>query len=432
MRKLFKLPRPVRFMKTDSATAAKLAGLEISDRAKPGISREKIDVKTGGEEGKVSFEWKYLSAEGDALEDQDRIEMLNSLVVPPAWVDVWFCSDENGHIQATGKDEKGRLQYRYHPKWNEIKADLKYANVDEFAMALPDLRDRVSADLDMKGMPLEKAVAIVIRLMDQYHIRVGSDQYAQENESYGLTTLREGHVKFIKGDDAEGEIDAVFDFIGKSGKRWRLVIEDDTLAKLIEDSGKVGGRDREQDLFRYLADNGNDFDIKAEHINRYISEVFDGLGFTAKDFRTWAASWKTGARLALVSNASEGELSKLPKLMKRALKKVDGTEEEPIIKWRGTILKRAEGLAKLAEKGCLPGSSEKERQATLLSVIDTVSGDLGNTRAVCRSSYIRPMFMEDWGSGLFEERWSNAKEIRRVPGLSSEESAAVHYMRTHE
>ena len=419
-------------MKTDSATAAKLAGLEISDREQEGISRSKVEIPAKGDGESASFGWDYKHPNGDAVKDDSRIEALNSLAVPPAWTDVWFCPDENGHIQATGKDDKGRLQYRYHPKWNEIKADLKYANVDEFAMALPDLRDRVKADLDMNGMPMEKAVAIVINLMDEFHIRVGSDQYAQENDSYGLTTLQEGHVKFLTGKEAEGEIDAVFDFIGKSGKRWRLVIEDDKLANLIEDSGKVGGKKKSQDLFRYIDENGKDFDIKADHINKYIATVFEGLGFTAKDFRTWAASWKTGARLALVAEASEAEISKLHKIMAKELEKSEETGFDPIIKWRGTILKRAEGLAKLAGDGKLPGKTDKDRQATMLAVIDTVSGDLGNTRAVCRSSYIRPMFMEDWESGKFEERWSNAGNIKRVPGLTREESTAVHYMRTHE
>ena len=419
-------------MKTDSATAAKLAGLEISDREQAGISRTKVEIPAKDDEEGATFRWDYNHPDGSNLQDEARIEALNALAVPPAWTDVWFCPDENGHIQATGKDDKGRLQYRYHPKWNEIKADLKYANVDEFAMALPDLRDRVKADLDMVGMPMEKAVAIVITLMDEFHIRVGSDQYAQENESYGLTTLQEGHVKFLKGEDAEGDIDAVFDFMGKSGKRWRLVIEDDRLANMIEESGKVGGKKKTQDLFRYIDDNGKDFDIKADHINKYIATVFEGLGFTAKDFRTWAASWKTGARLALVAGASEAEIARLPKLMEKEIAKSDEEAANTIIKWKGTVLKRAEGLAKLAEEGKLPGDSEKERQATMLAVIDTVSGDLGNTRAVCRSSYIRPMFMEDWEAGRFEKRWENAAKMKRVPGLTREESTAVHYMRTHE
>ena len=419
-------------MKTDSATAAKLAGLEISDREQAGISRTKVEIPAKDDEEGATFRWDYNHPDGSNLQDEARIEALNALAVPPAWTDVWFCPDENGHIQATGKDDKGRLQYRYHPKWNEIKADLKYANVDEFAMALPDLRDRVKADLDMVGMPMEKAVAIVITLMDEFHIRVGSDQYAQENDSYGLTTLQEGHVKFLKGEAAEGDIDAVFDFMGKSGKRWRLVIEDDRLANMIEESGKVGGKKKTQDLFRYIDDNGKDFDIKADHINKYIAAVFEGLGFTAKDFRTWAASWKTGARLALVAGASEAEIARLPKLMEKEIAKSDEEAANTIIKWKGTVLKRAEGLAKLAEEGKLPGDSEKERQATMLAVIDTVSGDLGNTRAVCRSSYIRPMFMEDWEAGRFEKRWENAAKMKRVPGLTREESTAVHYMRTHE
>ena len=141
----------LKHMKTDSATAAKLAGLKISDREKAGITREKVDVPAKGDEGKASFRWDYFLPDGKRLEDEERITSINSLAVPPAWTEVWFCPDKKGHIQATGKDDKGRLQYRYHPKWNEIKADLKYANVDEFALALPDLRDRVDADLECRN-----------------------------------------------------------------------------------------------------------------------------------------------------------------------------------------------------------------------------------------------------------------------------------------
>ncbi|MDP7002703.1 MAG: hypothetical protein QF911_03935 [Candidatus Thalassarchaeaceae archaeon] len=418
-------------MKTDSATAAKLAGLNISDRNEPGIGRIRVDIPPD-KEGKPSFRWDYHMPDGEPLDDEARIADLNSLAVPPAWTDVWFCSDDRGHIQATGKDGKGRLQYRYHPEWNAIKADLKYANVDEFALSLPALRDRVEADLELKGMPLEKSVALVIQLMDEFHIRVGSDQYAKENESYGLTTLQEGHVKFIKGEKAEGKIDAVLDFVGKSGKHWRLLIEDDELASMIEASGKVGGKDKKQDLFRYEDENGKDFDIKAEHINNYIEEALEGIRYTAKDFRTWAASWKTGARLALIAESDDSDVSKIPRLMNKAAKKAEETGFQAIVTWRGRDLKRAEALAKLAESGKLPGETDKDRQATMLAVIDTVAGDLGNTRSVCRSSYIRPMFMEDWETGIFEERWANASGMKKVPGLSRDESTAVHYMRTHE
>ena len=408
-------------METDSTTAAKLAGLNISERTEPGITRLKIESPPN-EEGEVtiiSFEYKLPN--GEPVIDEQRISSLNSLSVPPAWTDVWFCIDDRGHIQATGKDAKGRLQYRYHPDWNAIKADLKFANIDEFAMMLPRLRDRVEGDLALTGMPLVKSVSIVIKLMDIFHIRIGSDEYAKQNESYGLTTLKEGHVKYIKGEGAEGKIDAVLNFTGKSGKQWRLLIEDDEMASMIEASGKVGGKKKSQDLFRYIDDHGNDYDVKAEHINNYIEEALE-VRYTAKAFRTWSASWKTGARLALVATASENLIAKIPKLTKKEMARVEDTEEEPIIIWRGTQLRRPEGLSKLAEAGKLQGQSEPERLATMLAVIDSVAGDLGNTRAVCRTSYIRPMFLEDWTSGKFENRWKSASALKRVPGLRDRKS----------
>jgi len=410
-------------MKTDTASAAKLAGLVISDRSATGITRKKIV------EDEDSFHWEYYSPKGRQI-SQKHAAKLDSLTVPPAWIEVWFCPQENGHIQATGKDAKGRLQYRYHPEWIKLKAALKFEGVDEFALSLPYIRERVDADLLMRGMPFEKVVALVIKLMDLFHIRVGSDEYAKSNESYGLTTLKEGHMKIIRGKKAEGKLDAIFDFPGKSGKRWRLRIEDDDLAKMIERSGKVGGKDKNQDLFRYEA-NGRDFDIKAEHINRYIYEATE-TSYTAKDFRTWAASWKCGARLALISEASDEELQELPALLEEEIAARENTEDEPIINWRGVELKRSQGLAKLAAKNNLQNDTAKDRQAALLAVIDTVAGDLGNTRAVCRSSYIRPMFMEDWTNGVFMQRWQRARKKPSIPLLSEDESAAVHYMREHE
>jgi len=358
---------------------------------------------------------------------------LHAASVPPAWTEVWYCSEENGHIQATGKDSNGRLQYRYHPKWNEYKSILKYQNVDEFAIALNELRREVDADLDTNEMLREKVVAIVVRLIDRYHIRVGSDQYAQENESYGLTTLKEGHVKFWKGKKAlDGEIDAVLNFVGKSGKEWNLLIKDDRVAKLIEQSGKIGGKDKSQDLFRYLGQDGKDYDIKAEHINDYLEKHMNHR-YTAKDFRTWAASWKTASRLAMVSEASENQISKLPKLHENAVKESEDTGFPTFIRWSGQTLKGTEGLAKLASSGKLPGETDNERNATLLAVIDTVAADLGNTRAVCRSSYIRPMFMNDWENRVFMERWEKAKNGKnRGKELLKDENTAINYMREWE
>ncbi|HIG20905.1 MAG TPA: DNA topoisomerase IB [Candidatus Poseidoniales archaeon] len=419
-------------MNTDSTIAAKLANLNISERSEPGISRLKIETPLDEEGDPSIIAYEYKLPDGKKLVDKRRISILNSLAVPPAWTDVWLCIDEKGHIQATGKDAKGRLQYRYHPDWNAIKADIKFANVDDFAMMLPRLRDRVKADLNLSGMPLEKSVALVIKLMDLYHIRIGSDEYAKQNESYGLTTLQEGHIKIIKGKKAEGKIDAIFDFIGKSGKHWKILIEDDDLAILIEESGKVGGKDKTQDLFRYENADGADFDVKAEHINNYIEDALDGTRYTAKEFRTWSASWKTGARLALITTASENLISNIPKLTDDALSTNSKEDGEVIIRWRGRVLRRPEGLAKLAANGKLLGKTEPERLATMLAVIDTVAGDLGNTRAVCRTSYIRPMLMEDWLSGRFEKRWQQASDLKPIPGLNRDESTVVHYMRKNE
>ncbi len=405
----------------------------LSDREEAGITREKVETPSEEEGGSPTISWDYHLPNRKILSDEERVGFLNSLAVPPAWTEVWFCPNENGHIQATGKDANGRLQYRYHPKWNEYKSILKYQNVDEFAIALNELRRRVDSDLGGGPMDRAKVVAIVVRLIDRYHIRVGSDQYAQENESYGLTTLQEGHVKFWKGKKAiDGDIDAVLNFTGKSGKEWKLLIKDDQVAKLIEESGKVGGKEKTQDLFRYLDDNGNDYDIKAEHINDYLEEHMDHR-YTAKDFRTWAASWKTAARLAMVSEASENQINKLPKLHKDAVEESEKSGFPPYLTWAGRTLKGTEGLAKLAEAGKLPGDGENERNATILAVIDTVAADLGNTRAVCRSSYIRPMFMNDWESGIFMDRWEEAKSgKKRGRELIEDENTAINYMRTHE
>jgi DNA topoisomerase-1 len=417
----------------DSGTSAEKAGLVLSDREETGITRKKVETPAEEEGGSPTISWDYHLPNGKKISDEERVVFLNSLAVPPAWTDVWFCPDEDGHIQATGKDSNGRLQYRYHPKWNEYKSILKYQNVDEFAIALNELRRRVDSDLGGGPMDRDKVVAIVVRLIDRYHIRVGSDQYAQENDSYGLTTLQEGHVKFWKGKKAiDGEIDAVLNFTGKSGKEWKLLIKDDEVARLIEESGKIGGKEKTQDLFRYLDENGNDYDIKAEHINDYLEEHMDHR-YTAKDFRTWAASWKTAARLAMVSEASEAQIKKLPKLHKEAVEQSEETGFPPYVKWAGRSLKGTEGLAKLAEAGKLPGESDNERSATMLAVIDTVAADLGNTRAVCRSSYIRPMFMNDWESGAFMDRWEEAKSgKKRGRELIGDENTAINYMRTHE
>ena len=431
-------------MEIDTATSAKSAGLKISNRKVPGISREKIEIKTE-EKDKIKIEWKYINPDGEILKEEERIVFLNSLAVPPAWTEVWFDSDPKGHIQATGKDDKGRLQYRYHPEWIKKRADMKFDDVDEFGIALQEIKDRYWSDLEMKAkkgnMPFYKAVALVVYLMDRYHIRVGSDQYATENESYGLTTITNGHFKLLKGKEAiEGKMDAIFSFTGKSGKPWKLLIRDDKIVKMIQDSKNIGDNNDDTDLFSYTDELGNVADIKAEHINKYIQDA-TRKGYTAKNFRTWAASWKAAARLALIMEATEGEILQIPELYDKWNKLDNPHEFEPMIEWKGARLKKPEGLVKLAQNSKLPGETEKERVATMLAVVDTVAADLGNTRAVCRSSYIRPMFLEDWESGIFHKRWLEASKMVKSDDLQRQgftneetmaEATAIHYMKKNE
>lgn len=384
--------------------ALKRANLNRADRNKAGISRK--EKKSGP--SKDSLVWEYFLPNGKQLKNQDRIDSYNALAIPPAWSDVWICADERGHIQATGMDQKGRLQYRYHPDWITIKAAMKFDGIAGFAEVLPSLRDRINKDLKIKQMTLPKVSALVVRLMDLYNIRVGSDEYAKSNESYGLTTLKEGHFEYVRGKKAEGKHDAIFAFTGKSGKEWNILIEDDDLVQMILETKKLGEENEEQDLFYYLnLETGNENDLKAEHINSYIQEA-TGESYTAKDFRTWAATWKCGSRLAKVDG------------------RVSGKELETWLK----ELPKSEGLEKLVSKEkTIAVDTEKERNKAMLAVIDTVAADLGNTRAVCRSSYIHPLFMESFLDGSITSLWNDASKQPRIKGMEKDESTALHVLR---
>tara|TARA_Y100000588_G_scaffold380681_1_gene464981 strand:+ start:834 stop:2009 length:1176 start_codon:yes stop_codon:yes gene_type:complete len=390
-------------MELGADEALKRAGLNRADRNAKGISR-KQSKKTN--EGTVV--WDYYLTNGKRLKNDNRIQECNALAIPPAWEDVWICPDDRGHIQATGVDGKGRLQYRYHPDWVEMKASMKFDGILGFAEALPALRAKIEKDLKSTEMTLNKVSALVVRLIDLYHIRVGSDEYAKTNESYGLTTLKEGHFSHITGKKAEGKHDALFEFTGKSGKEWKIKIEDDSLVQMILETKKLGDEDDEQDLFYYHnLETGNHNDLKAEHINSYIREV-TGESFTAKDFRTWAATWKCGSRLAHLDAGISG---------KRLLSWLDELSE-------------TDGLEKLvSEEQHIPIDTEVERNKAMLAVIDTVAADLGNTRAVCRSSYIHPLFMESFLDGTIESRWNEAKKMRGIKGMDRDESTALNVLR---
>jgi DNA topoisomerase I len=339
-----------------------------------GITRKRIT--TG--KGKTTVLWEYFDSKGKRITDKKVIARCNSLVLPPAWVDVWISPNPKADLQATGKDAKGRLQYKYHTNWTAARSAEKFDGMSKFAQLVPAVRKRVTSDLGLPGMPKNKVVALIIKLIDVYHFRVGNDEYAKKNNSYGLTTMKRGHMTLDRSKSAEGKVDAIFEFMGKSGKMWKRRIWEDDLALMIEESGAVGSnKSKNRDLFRYEDDNGNDFDIKANHVNEYLDAATPhGEKVTAKDFRTWAATWKTASRLA-----------------------------EQLDPHTATARKRVAN-----------------------EVVKTVASDLGNTPAVCRSSYIHPAILSDWMDGSFRTRWNQAWKTRKGTGLSKEESATLAYL----
>jgi DNA topoisomerase-1 len=253
---------------------AEAAGLTSVNDNEPGITR----VKKG--EG-----FAYVDARGKAITDAATLDRIAKLVLPPAWTDVWISADPNGHIQATARDQRGRKQYKYHPKWREQRDETKYARMAAFGRALPRLRKRVEADLSARGLTREKVLAAVVRVMEMTLIRVGNDEYARQNKSFGLTTLRDRHVKF------QGS-SAVFEFTGKSGKTHRTGIRDRRLSRIIKACQDVPG----QRLFQYIDADGARHGVTSTDVNAYIREATGG-DFTAKDFRTWAGTLDCARRL---------------------------------------------------------------------------------------------------------------------------------------
>jgi len=387
------------FVPVDSEEALRRATLVRSDPSLTGVTRRNIAV----EEGEI--EWEYLAPDGEPMDEIDLVERWNSLGLPPAWIEIWICPNPRGHIQATGRDVKGRLQYRYHTEWTDITTEMKYDDAVYFASQLPRLRKQIHRDLEDSSMSLHTVSALVVRLIDLYNIRVGSDEYARENESYGLTTLKSMHVKHIKGDAAEGRHDAVFTFTGKSGKDWDITIEDDHLVDLILRTNRLGVKDA--DLFMYISEAGNEVDLKAEHINQYIRAT-SGEGFTAKNFRTWGATYRCAERLAFLAQPHN---------------------EKDMKQWLRT-LPNVESIHKLWSEGDweVP-TTDSGRTKSMLAVIDTVAADLGNTRIVCRSSYIHPWFLDAWMEERLLEVWTDVASLRRISGLSAGESATLRVLK---
>lgn len=339
-----------------------------------GITRKRFVIYKNK---KKSFRFEYYSPKGKLISDRKTIERCNKLVLPPAWEEVWISPDPNADLQATGKDFKGRLQYKYHAKWTQAQAAKKFEGMCAFARMLPTIRRAVDEDLKLEGMPKNKITALIVKLIDLYHFRVGNDEYARKNRSYGLTTIKKGHVTFDRSKSAEGKIDAIFEFMGKSGKMWKRRIWEDDLATMIADSGAIGNQSKNVDLFKYQDPGGVVHDIKSHHVNEYLDSITPrGEKVTAKDFRTWAATWKTASRLA---------------------KQLDP-------------------------------DTVTARKKVAVEVVKTVASDLGNTPAVCRSSYIHPAILEDWQDGSFRMKWNHAVKARKIMRLAKEETATLAYI----
>ena len=339
----------------DPEQSAREAGLRYVSDDRPGIRRRRA--------GKG---FRYLRPDGSAVTDEPTLRRINSLVIPPAWTDVWIATDRRGHIQATGRDAKGRKQYRYHPRWREARDATKYTRMILFGHALPRIRERVADDLALAGLPKAKVLAAVVRLLEETHIRVGNDEYAAKNNSYGLTTMLDEHVS-IRG------AKVAFEFRGKSGKDHQIDIQDRRLAAIVKRCQDLPG----QRLFQYLDADGETQSITSGDVNAYLKEI-SGEDFTAKDFRTWA----------------------------------------------GTVL-AAEALWQQA-----PATSPTAAKKVVVQAIDNVAGALGNTRAVCRKSYIHPDVIAAYMAGTLRETLERHANEEGVPvaGLRPEERALLGFL----
>ena len=321
----------------DPQASAEEAGLRYVTDQGPGVRRRRAG--TG---------WSYIGADGQRITDRDRIAWFNGLAIPPAWTDVWISPVRRGHIQATGRDAKGRKQYRYHPRWREVRDEAKYGRLIEFARALPRIRRRTERDLRRRGLPREKVLALVVRLLEETLIRVGNDEYARDNRSFGLSTLRDRHVT-VRGAAVR------FRFRGKSGKEHEVEFRDRRLARLVKQCQDIPG----QELFQYYDADGTRVDVTSGDVNDYLREI-TGSDFSAKDFRTWA----------------------------------------------GTV------AASMALEEFLEVDDEAGRKKAIVSAIEDVAEQLGNTPAVCRAAYVHPHLLESYLDGTMVDALS-----RRAVGV---------------
>ena len=346
-------PAPVETPSQDPVEAAKDAGLRYVSDESPGIRR----IKRG--RGVA-----YVSPGGKVIKDEQSLARIRSLAIPPAYTDVWICPLSNGHLQATGRDARGRKQYRYHPKWRENRDSTKYDRMIAFAHALPRIRRRVQRDLKLPGLPREKVLAAVVRLLETTLIRVGNDEYAKQNGSFGLTTMRDKHAD-INGHSVR------FTFHGKHGIEHAIDLTDKHLVSIIKRCQDLPG----YELFQYEDDEGDVGDVGSADVNEYLREI-SGQEFTAKDFRTWA-----GTVLAAM-----------------ALRELEGFK------------------------------SQTQAKKNIVAAIESVAKKLGNTKAVCRKCYVHPVVLDAYLDGTLVKtlrRKIEKKFARDLKDLRPEEAAVM-------
>ena len=341
---------------TDPAEAAQEAGLRYVSDEEPGYRRK----RHGGK-------FVYFDTAGKEILDETRILRLNRLAIPPAYTDVWICPSPNGHLQATGRDARRRKQYRYHARWRAERDENKYEKMGIFGQALPRIRRRLNRDLKRRGLPREKILATVIQLLEKTFIRVGSEEYAKENKSFGLTTMRNRHVE-VKGAKVR------FRFRGKSGQEHDIDTEDRRVARVIKQLQDLPG----QKVFQYLDENGERHHVTSDDVNEYLHEI-TGEAFTAKDFRTWA----------------------------------------------GTV------MAAMALKAQDTFENKSQAKKNVKDAITAVAKVLGNTPAVCRKCYVHPAVLESYLDGNLIAGLKKRTEeslARSLGDLRSEEAAVLTFL----
>lgn len=338
---------------TDPIQSAKTAGLRYVKDSSPGIRRRR--------RGRG---FSYIDRDGQPISDPEELERIKALAIPPAWEDVWICPIPKGHLQATGRDAKGRKQYRYHPDWGKVRSQTKFNRLLVFSGALPQIRQQTERDLALKGLPREKVLATVVRLLETTFIRVGNVEYVQENKTFGLTTLRNRHVD-VSGSTVQ------FHFKGKSGVKHDIEIHNRRLAKIVKRCRDIPG----YELFQYLDDEGQRQKIDSEDVNNYLREM-TGEDFTAKDFRTWA----------------------------------------------GTVLAARE-LQKMKNF-----DSKTQAKKNVVQAIKAVAKELGNRPATCRKYYVHPAVIDAYLEGELEaikEQYNESNSSDSPHGLRAEEQALV-------